>query len=234
MKQNIKCILFLLAISALSNFSCRKQIIRCAGNCGTIKVSGNVTNKITNSIATNVPITLDWVSSRICICSQKNVYSTNTSTTGSFNFTSSIDTSWFKDYRLKLKIDNSPDYIALPEFGGIPASSRYMYEYSPDELQNVNFEVYPKANLKIKLNRILKDDFDYFSVQHYFIDNFQFSDYAILSPQGINKTEVNVFTSADIFTKIVSVKRASNGTNKVIIDSIKCTRSGTNIYTVNY
>lgn len=223
--------LFVFIVLSLLNFSCRKQNIVCTGNCSVINSTGYIINKLTNAKVGNVPITLDWVTSRIFLCAQKNVYSGKSNANGTFNFTSSIDTSRFKEYRLKLRIEDNPDFISLPERGF--NLNQYLYSYNINGLQNVIFEVYPKANLKIKLNRTSTDQFTYFSVVHSFVDNAQYSDFSVLSPQEINKTEVNVFTAADIYTKVIITKTLANGTSTYLVDSLKCNK-GPNTYVVTF
>jgi hypothetical protein len=109
-----------------------------------------------------------------------------------------------------------------------------LYDLTTNSFANLNISVYPKVNLTIKLNRNQTDNFQYFQVAYYFVDNQDFFPFSILSPQDINQTQLIVPTSADIYTKIRVTKRNSSGVSTATLDSIKCLKGGTNIYTVNF
>jgi hypothetical protein len=210
--------------------SCKKEKVVCTGNCYSLNVNGKVVNALTNTNAPNVPLIIDQVKFVGLFSSSRNVQEFSSKSDGTFSTAASIDTTMFQDgYFLTLKVKENNDYMTLPR----PGSTR-LYDLSTNTFTNINISVYPKVNLTIKLNRIQNDDFKYFAVAYYFVDNQDFFPFSILSPQDINKTELIVPTSADIFTKIRVTKRNSSGVSTATLDSIKCVNGRTNMYTVNF
>ena len=214
--------------------SCRKQTIICTGNCAPITISGTTFNKITNTAQPNVPISLDWVQARICICSQKNVFTGQSGSDGSFTITANIDTSMFKDHGLRLYVSKNDDFIVIRDSVFTNDNSFRFYSpagYPPERLNN-----YPQATKKIKLQRSQKDNFESFGIQHSAVnENNTVSDYAISSPQEVidrNVKELTVPTVAGVFTKIISTKRINSTQVITQIDSVRCTRGGNNSFTV--
>ena len=223
-------------IFTLFNASCKKQAPACTGNCGTINANGDVINKLTNASAGGVPVLLSWVKF-VGGFSQSEVLTTvNSKSDGTFNFTANVDTTYLsKGYFLSLNVNSNKEYIILGYSGLIETRT---YSFDHNAFQNVQFEVYRKATLKINLHRTQTDNFQSFSISHSNVDNnFYIYDYNVQSPQevtDINKTEIDVLTVADVFTKIRVMKTSSSGTVNSTIDSIKCTTDGTNTYDVNF
>ena len=223
---------YLLISLLMLSISCKKQTAVCTGNCDTINVNGYLFNDVTNANAGVAPITLDWVKFTGLVSSQKNISSIQAKNDGTFNFSSNIDTSMFgQGYFLSVSMAHNDSYMTLPDNG---TNSERMYEYNSNGFANLRLDVYPKTILKIKLNRIQNDNFKYFQVAYYFVDDADFFPFEILSPQDINKTELDVPTSTDLYTKIRVTKTDSAGTNTITLDSIKCTTNGTNNYTINF
>lgn len=214
--------------------SCRKQTIICTGNCAPITISGTTFNKISNTAQPNVPISLDWVQARICICSQKNVFTGQSGSDGSFTITANIDTSMFKNYGLKLYVSKNDDFIVIRD-STFASNDSYRF-YSPGGYPPVRLNIYPQATLKIKLQRSQTDNFESFSIQHSAVnENNTVSDYYVSSPKEVtdrNVKELTVPTVAGVFTKIISTKRISSTQVITQIDSVKCTRGGNNSFTV--
>ena len=210
--------------------SCKKQKVVCTGNCYSLSVNGKVVNALTNTNPSNVPLIIEQVKFVGLFSSSKTVQEFSSKNDGTFSTAPSIDTTMFQNgYFLALKVKENNDYMTLPR----PGDTR-LYDLTTNSFTNLNISVYPKVNLTIKLNRNQNDNFQYFQVAYYFVDNQDFFPFSILSPQDINQTQLIVPTSADIFTKIRVTKRDSNGVSTANLDSIKCVKGGTNIYTVNF
>ncbi len=211
-------------------FSCKKPII-CTGNCYTLTVNGKVVNAVTNTNAPNVPLILYQVKSVGLFSTSQTIQEFSSKDDGTFSATPSIDTTMFQNgYFLMLKVKDNSAYMTLPA----RSHTNSWYDLTTNPFVNLTISVYPKVNLTIKLNRMENDNFQYFSVDYYFVDNQSFYPFTTSSPQDIKKTEVIVPTLADIFTKIRVTKRNSSGVSSATLDSIKCVRGGTNIYTVNF
>jgi hypothetical protein len=234
MKHNYKTLLTFLLASIFIN-SCKKQAPVCTGNCETINANGSVINKLTTTNASGVPVSLSWVKF-VGDFSQSEVIATvNSKTDGSFNFTSNIDTTYFsKGYFLSLSVGKSNDYIILGYSGVIEART---YSFDQNAFQAKQFEVYKKANLKIKLHRTLSDNFQSFAITHSNVTDFLLYDYNVQSPQEVidrNTSVLNVETVADVYTKIKTLKAFANGTSTTTLDSIKCATNSTSSYDVNF
>jgi hypothetical protein len=207
--------------------SCKKQAIVCTGNCYPLNVNGKTVNSLTNTNVSNVPLIIyQWYRT----VSRRNVAELNSNDNGIFNTIVSIDSTMFQNgYFLSLRMKDNDDYMTLPNKNDIR-----LYDLTTNTFSNLIIPVYPKVNLTIKLNRNQNDNFQYFQVAYYFVDNQDFFPYSILSPQDIKKTELIVPTSTDLFTKIRVTKRNSSGVSTATVDSIKCVKNGINIYTVNF
>lgn len=223
MKTNI----FLTILISFLFYSCKKQKVICTGNCYPLNVNGKVVNTLTNSIAPNVPLILyQW---RYTF-SRRTVEEFSTNAVGLFDKTINIDSTMFQNgYFLSLAVKDNNDFMTLPDRG-----TNRLYDLTSNTFNNLNILVYPKANLTIKLNRNQNDIFTLFQVAYYFVDNEDFNALSILSPQDINKSELSVPTSADIFTKIRVTKRNSSGVTTTTLDSIKCIKGVSNIFSVSF
>jgi hypothetical protein len=229
----------LVSLIILTTFfinSCRKHAPKCAGNCAEINVSGKVINKLTNENAGNVPVTLCW-SKFVGIASQSlDITTVKSNYDGSFNFNSNIDTAYFRNgYYLSLIVNSNRQFIILGYSGNI---SERIYSFDPNAFQNVQFEVFRKANLTLKLHRVQNDIFNAFSIKtSVVVDNFYLTQYSVRSPQEVvarNTYEIDVSTVADVFTRIRLTKSFSNGTSTTTIDSIRCTTTSPNVYHVYF
>lgn len=232
MRHNYTILLTLLLTSVFIN-SCKKQAPVCTRNCETINASGSVINKLTTTSAAGVPILLSWVKF-VGDFSQSEVIATvNSKTDGSFNFTSNIDTTYFtKGYCLSLSVGKSNEYLILGYSG---VNETRTYSFDQNAFQAEQFEVYTKANLKIRLHRTLNDNFQSYAITHSNVTDFYLYDYNVQSPQEVidrNTSELNFETVADVYTKIKTVKTFANGTSTTTLDSIKCTTNSTSIYDV--
>ena len=214
--------------------SCRKQTIICTGNCASITISGTTFNKISNTAQPNVPISLDWGRSTICICSQKNVFTGQSGSDGSFTIVANIDTSMFKNYGLKLYVSKNDDFIVIRD-STFASNDSYRF-YVPGGYPPVRLNIYPKAMLKIILQRSQTDNFESFSIQHSAVnENNIVSDYYVSSPKEVTDRkvkELTVPTVAGVFTKIISTKRINSTQVISQIDSVRCTKGGANTFTV--
>lgn len=214
--------------------SCRKQTIICTGNCAPITISGTTFNKITNTAQPNVPISLDWVRTTICICSQKNVFTGQSGSDGSFTITANIDTSMFRDHGLKLYVSKNDNFIVIQD-STFASNDSYRF-YSPGGYPPVQLNIYPKAMLKIILQRRQTDNFESFGIEHSAVNDYNtVSDYYVSSPKEVtdrNVKELAVPTVAGVFTKIISTKRINSTQIITQIDSVRCTKGGANTFTV--
>jgi hypothetical protein len=235
MHQTAKLLLFILSSFLFFN-SCKKQAPVCTGNCATINADGRVVNKLNNTSAAGVPVSLSWVKFVGGFSQSEVILTVKSQSDGKFNFTSSIDTTYFtKRYFLSLSAGSNDEYIILGYSGLI---STRTYSFDPNAFHGIQLEVYKKANLKIKLNRTQNDNFKSFSISHSnVVDDVFLYDYNISSPQEVidrNESELNVKTVADVYTKIKVIKAFPNGTSTTTVDSVRCTANSTCVYEVSF
>lgn len=233
MKLTYNLVLSVLALFVFIS-SCKKAPA-CKENCAVINANGKVINKLTATSAAGVPVSLSWVKF-VGGFSQKQVITTVTSKAdGSFNFSSNVDTGYFSNgYFLSLKAGSGNEYIILGYSGFVETRT---YKFNQTAFQNIQFEVYKKAVLKITLNRALNDHFQSYSISHSNVTNDFLYDYNVQSPQEVidrNVRVLNVVTVADVFTKIKTVKTFTNGTSIITLDSVKCIAGSSNVYNVTF
>lgn len=227
-------IFFLLIIFPLFMHSCKKQAGPCTGNCATINANGSVINDITNSSAANVPVSLNWFKFSGITPQYEVIAILNSRDDGTFNFTSTIDTSYFKNgYSLLLSAGSNNEYMILGYSGLI---SKQIGAFDPNAFQGIQFDVFKKATLILQVHRIQSDSFQSFAIYHTVVGDINLYDYNIQSPQDVTQStsEINVTTVADVFTTITALKTFSNGTNETTTDSIKCSANTSNTFVVNF
>jgi hypothetical protein len=229
--------LLLIALSSFVFFnSCKKQVAVCTGDCFIINANGQVVNKSTNTSAAGVPVSLEWVKFDGLSSQSEGIATVSSKTDGTFDFTSSIDTTYFsKGYFLSLSVHSNDDYIVLA-FAGVTELRSYLFD--PNAFQSEQFEVYTKANLKIKLHRTLDDNFQRYEITHSNVkENLFLNDYSVQSPQEVidrNTNELDVATVADVYTRIMTAKTFADGTSTTTLDSVKCTTDSTSVYNVTF
>ena len=223
----------LIAFSALFiQAHCEKEAPPCVGNCGTISSNGHVVNKLTNADAANAQVGLKWVKRVGFGYSSEVIARLNTKPDGTFNFTSSIDTTYFdRGYYLSLEAETNDNFVVLYDHG---VTSEPSYEFDPNIFQGRQFEVYKRANLTYRLHRNQNDNFIDFEIFHSNVDpNDYDADYQITSPQQATQKNINIATVADIYTRIHIVKTV-NGITTSKLDSVKCTAGKATVYDVNF
>jgi hypothetical protein len=214
--------------------SCKKEEIKCERNCVPVRVSGRAYDATTNNGFSNIPITASWSASFTMggfAPSPKLVYKGKTDKDGYFAFVVNVDSSLFDKNHLDVQVPVQPEYLRN-SYDHVEES---LFEYSEAGLQNIDFAMYPKANLTIRLHRVQNDDFEYFSVEHYYKRSaMHYSDYLITGPQFARDTVIQTETSAGIHTKVKSDKTFGLGNVEERIDSIFCTAGGNNIIDIDY
>jgi hypothetical protein len=191
-------------------------------------------NKLTGTAAVGVPVSLYWTKFVGTFPDDLIITTVNSKNDGSFDFTAHIDTTYFSQhYSLALRVNSNNEYFLL-NYGVIYKQTS---TFDLNAFQNIQFEVYKKANLKLRLHRTASDNFQLYEVSHsnvvdgdfrgdYYNDNYQ----AALP----NPNEVNVETVADVYTKIKTSKTSANGTITETLDSVKCTSTVTSTVDINF
>lgn len=229
--------LLLLLFSFLIH-SCKKTLPPCTKNCVDISISGKVLVKTSGTALSNAPVELKWYYNGLCLfCSSYKVASAKTNANGSFNFTTTIDSSLFTNHSLVLRVFyDTASYFADP-LNASPYNNyieERFYSLKSISTQSSLFELYPKTSLTLNLHRVLNDNFTYFSVGHQFINRIGYGDYAIYGQQFAKDTTIQTKTSADVYTKITWRKNSGPGQFTEQTDSVLCTAAGPNVFNLNY
>lgn len=228
-------LVFVLSLFSLFLFpSCKKQAAICSGNCGEITAAGKVVNELTGTPVSGVPVSLAWTKFSGGIEKKEVIGTVQSNDDGSFILNATLDTMKFNDgYTLYLSAESNDEYMILGYSGTIGQAS---YSFDPTAFANLRFDVYRKAALRIRLHRILNDDFKSFSISHSNVvpELFQ-NDYLVQSPQEVinrNQSYVDKKTVADIYTRIRTEKVLPDGTTQTTVDSVICGAAGETVYDV--
>ncbi len=235
MNKMLKKITIALSGIILLGTSCKKEQPVCKSNCFNIVIKGRVFDKTNLKGLVNIPVEVNWLRGGICIgCTIYSVAKGKTDADGRFNFTKSIDTILFKDYTLSIEIPADSTYFINPLETGSRYFRKRLHSYTGPELQQLNFELYPKVPLTIKLRRTQTDNFGYFILNHSFSNIFSVNSYSLYDPQLAKDTVLHLQTAPDVYTKIEWRKGINGGPFTEGTDSLRCTKGGTNTIEVNY
>ncbi len=145
--------LLIVLVIAGSITSCKKEEIKCKGNCVSVKINGRAYDASTNKGFSNIPITVSWFASFTMggfAPSPKLIFKGKTNKDGNFSFDINIDSSLFERNNLGVEVTVQSGYLQSND-GHLKES---LFEYEPTGLQNIDFAMYPKANLTIRLHRV--------------------------------------------------------------------------------
>jgi len=183
----------------------------------------------------NIPVEVNWFKKEFCFtCTYYKVASGKSDNDGKFSFNTTIDTTFFKDYFLSVRVPADTNYFSGSAIGGDDVNEERIYNFNLVALQNINLDFCPKTFPTIKLHRMLSDDFNNFSVEHSFHDKMAYLDYLISVSQFATDTTIKVETSSDIYTKVTWTKVFGLGQFTQKTDSLICTADGANTFNINY
>jgi hypothetical protein len=228
-------LIFITLLCSACDLLCNNhdKIITCDSNCYEFEVSGTIVDKTTNSGIKNIPLKLHWIKPGCWFCSEKLINKVKSNGNGDFYFISLIDTSYFsKDYGLSLSFPENKDYI-VPGY-----TYETIYSIKDTSLRKITFNVYPKAQLQIQMERVENDVFDELLVEHHFVDNYGYVDKMIRRTgdgqynHPLNET-FTTETSSDIKTYIICTKIVKS-VKTIQVDSIVCKKDQINIYKLRY
>ncbi|MFI5128555.1 MAG: hypothetical protein ACHQFX_01130 [Chitinophagales bacterium] len=239
----------LVVICGIVVVSCRKKLPKCANNCVPITISGSIYDKTNGAPFSNVPVSAVFYLNGSCPGSgcgtSYEVASGVSKPDGSFSLAATIDTSFFTDYHLTVSIPQDSNYICISDYIGSNIAGFAIYDFTPAAFQNINFEFYPKTTLTLRIHRTQTDSWQLFLVDHHFksqinhggivnIIQIGLSHLSITGHQNAVDSFITFRSVADTYSKINWVKK----TNSIILqefnDSLKCTRTGPNIYDIYY
>jgi hypothetical protein len=227
----MKYILFIIASFTMLS-ACRKKAV-CKGNCVDIRISGRVYDLVSNTGFADVPVEVNWFYSRWCLfCTSYKVGTGKTASDGSFDFTVTVDTSYFgNDYHLNVRLPIPTGYLDIMGDGYDEAR---MFSYSPAGLQNLQFGYYPKTDLYIRLHRVLTDTVKHFSIDYSYQPNSTIGIYSTYVLPATSDTTLHGLTAAGKTTTVEWTKQIAPGVYNRKKDSLFCTATGPNVLDIYY
>lgn len=234
-------ILITLYCMTLLFCGCKKEIPSCSGNCTDINFAGFVYDKSLNLPLSNQNIDIILYQNSSCvICSSNIIASGKSDINGRFSITATFDTSLLSKYYIKVIATATENFIHYPQAvgPGITNSAakitRQFTTIDPPAFQNLRFDFYPRVLLKLNLHRTSPPVPQYpYLVQSYTFDNQTLNWGLDERPSNIDTT-LTIYTSANIFTKIISSKQQTAANVIRRTDSIKCTPNGNNSIDITY
>jgi len=200
----------------------------------SVSINGMVDLKTTGAGLANMPVEVNWFKKGYCIgCTAYKITSGKSGKDGKFSFNIAIDTSFFKDYYLSVRVAADSNYISASAPGQDFNEERF-YDSTSTSFQNIKLEFYPKTYLTIHLHRTLADTFSFFSVEHSFEDRMKYQDYIISGSQFATDDTIKVETSSGIYTRIISTKIFGVGQAAEQTDSLIARPNGINVFDINY
>lgn len=236
-------LLFYLFAAVLPFLSCRKHYI-CRGNCYELNLAGQVINKAGNTPLPGQIITAKLNQNGLCLfCGSSVIGSAKTDDDGRFILTTSFDTSLFGQKHITVSVKVPEGFLSypMPTGPGIvndpnssPAGSAQFYEVDRATMANISFGFYPKALLTLKMHRTtaITPHYPDVSIDFSFADRT--SSWGIMQKNTNADTSLVIYTSRDVFTKVITRKFVNDTTVVSTLDSIKCTAGGNNVIDINY
>jgi hypothetical protein len=228
--------LSILFVFSFIIFSCKKDVPSCHGNCAPILINGKAYLVPSLTPLSNILVEANFYVNRYCIgCTFYSVGTEKTKNDGTFSIQRTIDTSFFNDYHLNVRIPPDSNYIILP-YEGVHV---WFDNFSPPAYRDLNFEYYRKTTVLIRLHRTQSDAFAYTFVYNQYespaFGEQPGSGYVSISGQRPIDTSFTFSTPADVFTKIVVEKKLTpNGPFIKQIDSLKCISNYPNTIDIYY
>jgi len=162
----------------------------------------------------------------------------NTTSDGRFIFNTQLDTLLFRGWNLYVRIPSSclENYVTSDNIWNSYYVDRAFTRFDRNQLQNVIFDFYHKADLKIKYNRASSDQLHQFAIFYNFDgkDNF-FREGFETDPLS---DSVTVRTAADVTTTITFRKYYyitwDSMEVRLVSDSLVCKKDANNVIEIKY
>lgn len=168
------CTHFLFLLAALGWVGCERtpmntrdeNLLRCRDNCMPLRISGQY--RVINgpaSLAADQKVDIYWAGSWYWA---SKAFSMEADEGGAFEVETQVDTSRFDDEHLLLiaRIDTS---LFFGSSFGTSYEQERMYEYQPDRLENLTFDIYRKAFILFELVRVASDSFRRLNIKQGFL-----------------------------------------------------------------
>ncbi|MEO5942593.1 MAG: hypothetical protein ABIP30_15660 [Ferruginibacter sp.] len=188
----------------------------------------------------NIDIKLHQIASCL-ICSFDVIGTAKSDANGNFSVATSFDTSLLKKYFILVTATATANYIYYPrtipagdtEIPKISTSLRFDH-LDTTAFKQLQFGFYPKILLKINMHRVSDIIPDYPSIsQSYEYDNHTAVGGFLQNPAN-KDTTLSIYTTTNIFTRIITYKATIPANVAIINDSIMCKAGINNSIDINY
>lgn len=231
--RNIQTMFLLFIVILLT--SCKREMPKCTGNCVDVRFAGTVFNKATNTPMSGQVVNVYMNKSGFCLfCPLRKIGSVKTESDGSFSLMSTIDSTLLNENHLVVSMKKPNGYISYPEPVGpgiLPNTPEYLsvdfYDLDPSRMEHISFGFYPRTLLKINLHRTTPVSPDKYLSLEFKLDE-QTSVWGLRESNSNADTTLTIYTSASMFTKIISRKSVTN------IDSVYCRTNQDNSINISY
>lgn len=222
--------------------SCKKIEIPCSGNCSDVLISGLVYDKSFNIPIENQDIEVLINQAGSCLlCTSKIIGKGKSNSSGVFSINTRFDTSLSGNKYLLIKATPTDNYITYPQYfgSGIINNNQNILSQSFSNtnistLNNLRFNFYSKALLKVNLHRISNTINDNILFQDYNFDNTTTSVIGLYETATNRDTTLTIYTASNLLTKIKTYQRQSPTSVSTRNDSIFCSRIAINTINIDY
>ncbi len=216
-------LLYIIALVILL-FSCKKE----KSTLRQVRFTGSVLDATNGVGISNVIVKMYW--SNLVSSLETPIDSTSTDSQGNYVFEQTIEISKFDEHSLETFAVVPSAYISTLDLEHTTVGVSTLGIQS-DKLQMIPLFLYPKAQLRIKLNRTMTDTFAQFQVFY----NYGGRNYwAALTNGSISGTQTyDVFTAGHIQTRVFW-KKIFNSGSSTQADSIICLPTAANEIIMNY
>lgn len=229
-------LLFFIILTQLT-ISCELDQPMDSKDCIDVIISGLLHVKTDETPLINIPVQVIWVQSGIYGTNYR-VIAGNTTSDGRFIFKTQLDTSLFRSRTLYVRIhsDDLENYVSSKNVWNRGDIYQTFTHFDRTQLQNIEFEFYHKANLKIKYDKTSNEQIYNFAIYY----NFDGEDHTVRPLFSYHPfcDSLTVRTAADVMTtislwKMVSINNAIE-THFVSSRSLICKKDADNIVEINF
>ncbi|MDR0231793.1 MAG: hypothetical protein LBI82_06705 [Dysgonamonadaceae bacterium] len=236
---NMSRLLLLVIVLAQLLVSCSEidQVVT-GKDCVDVVISGSLQIQPDGMPLADIPVRVIWIEKVLFWNTNYRVTSGNTTSDGRFVFNTQLDTSLFRGWKLYVRIPSSylENYVTSDNIWNSYYINRDFTHFDRTQLQNVIFDFYHKADLKIKFTKTSGEQINSFSISY----NFDGKDNVAkwYSNGGYPLCDsVIVRTAADVTTTVTSWKIVStdDSTEEHSVSySLMCKKDANNVIEIEY
>lgn len=226
--------------------SCHKTKILgpCTGNCQVVHFTGKAYDPGGQKPLANLSVKVDMPRKQYCLyCGPYQVASGSTKADGTFDLTTSVDTSIVAAHYCNISVQGPAKYIVYAEPAGpgsepTPYSNILELPLQVDPTGMATYEEYDffqPVLLTVRLHRtaaILRSE-PFLSLS-FILGPSSTSAWELNETAGNADTALTLYTGANVFTRVNYIQFLTDSTKENLTDSIRCVSGGNNSIDINY